>query len=299
MYIEIPRITANIMIRKNYLLIYNSKSGKKNFRKILLFIKNYVNKKNASYKFLNIERLDENIDFSRFDTVVAIGGDGTILSVLPYIVSKHINLGIIPCGTANLLARKLGIPKNINDALNLIFSGKQKLIDVGKAGEAYFVLRIGYGIDADIVNGASTFMKNRLGYLAYLIQGFRCILNLKQRVFEITTENQVFKVKASALIVSNSGNMFSSGFSIAPKSELNDGKLDIFVLYARNIREFLQVFWQIVFNRHKGGTNVLYGKTRYLSIKTSNNCHLDGEECDANGKVDITLLHNALSVIAP
>jgi len=287
------------MRSKNFLLVYNDKAGSGSFHKKLEYIEKLFREKEICFKSINIMDLNNTDRLENFDMLVAIGGDGTILSVLPYIVSKNIKLGIIPCGTANLLAQKLNIPKNIPQAVDILLNGTKKLIDVGKAGDAYFVLRVGYGIDADIVNGASSFLKNKFGYLAYLIQGIKCIFNLTPKSFEICTDNQCFKIKASAVIVSNSGNMFRDKCSIAPSSDVSDGKLDVFVLYARNIKEFLTVFYQILFNKHKIGSNVLYGKTHSISIKSANNkFHIDGEECSSQ-KVDISLIHNGLAVMAP
>lgn len=286
----------NIM---NIILIYNNKAGAGNFFKKLKYIEKLFGEKGIPFKSINIRDLNNDISFENFDTIVAIGGDGTVLSVLPYIVNKNIRLGIIPCGTANLLAEKLNIPGNIKQAVDLIINGSQKLIDVGKIGGSYFVLRVGYGIDADIVNGTSPFLKNRLGYLAYLIQGLKCIFNLEPKTFEIETDNKAYKVNASAVIVSNSANMFRNRFAVAPLSDISDGKLDIFVLMAKNIWEFLAVFGQIIFNRHKPCPNVLYAKSDTISIKSYNEkFHIDGEARQSQN-VDISLIHNGLAVIAP
>lgn len=287
------------MSSRNFLLVYNDKAGKGSFFKKLQYIEKLFCEKEICFKSINIMDLNNTVCIENFDTIVAIGGDGTVLAVLPYIVNKDIKLGIIPCGTANLLAEKLNIPKNIPQAVDILINGTKKLIDVGKAGNSYFVLRVGYGMDADIINGASSFLKNRFGYFAYLIQGIKCIFNLTPKSFEICTDNKSFKVNASAVIVSNSGNMFKDKFSVVPESDISDGKLDVFVLYARNIREFLAVFFQILFNKHKIGDNVMYGKTRSISIKSANNkFHIDGETCSSQN-VDISLIHNGLAVITP
>ena len=248
---------------------------------------------------MSITSLNEDFCFEDYETVVAIGGNGTILSVLPYIVNKNIKLGIIPCGTANLLAEKLKIPKNINQAVNILLNGTEKLIDVGKTDDSYFVLRVGYGMDADIINGATSWMKSKLGYLAYLIQGIKCIFNLSPKTFEIYTDKKCLKVKASAVIVSNSGNMYGNKFSVAPGDDISDGKLDIFVLFARNFWEFLTVFSQILFNKHKISPNVLYETSNSIRINSfDNRCHIDGETRFSKS-LNINLIPAAITVIAP
>ncbi len=284
---------------RNFLLVYNEKAGKGSFIKKLQYIENLFKKNNINFKLINILDLNKLNYVENFDTIVAIGGDGTVVSLLPHIVNKNIKLGIIPCGTANLLAEKLNIPKNIRQAFDILINGSKKLIDVGKAGDSYFVLRVGYGMDADIVNGASLFLKNKLGYFAYLLQGLKCIFNLNPKIFEISADNKCFRVAASAVIVSNSGNMFKDKFYVSPESDLSDGKLDVFILNAKNTLEFLFVFFQIIFNKHKISPNVLYSKVKNISIKSgTNRCHIDGE-ASFKKDIDISLIHNGLAVITP
>lgn len=284
---------------RKFLLVYNHKSGKGSFLKKIQGIKQLFSERQISCEFVNIMNLNNEVCFEKFDTVVAIGGDGTVLSLLPYLVRKNIKLGIIPCGTANLLAEKLNIPTDLEQAVEILINGTEKLIDVGKIGSSYFVLRVGYGIDADIINGADANLKNKFGYLAYILQGIKCAFNLRPKLFEICTDKKTYTAKASAVIVSNAANMFKDSCSVSPSNDISDGKLDIFVLYAKNILEFLYVFFQIIFNKHKAGSNVLYEKVRSVSIKSNNNrFHVDGEVYLPQ-KVDISLIHNGLAVIAP
>lgn len=284
---------------RKFLLVYNNKAGKGSFLKKLIFIKKLFLENDIDFDSINITDVNEKVFEVRYDTVVAIGGDGTVMAILPYIVNNNIKLGIIPCGTANLLAKKLNIPSNIPQAVDILINGTQKLIDVGKINESYFILRVGYGIDADIISGASYFLKQKLGYIAYLIQGIKCAFNLSPKKFEICTDEKSYTVNASAVIVSNAGNMFGNGFSVAPGSDLSDGMLDVFVLHAKNIIEFLAVIFQILFNKHRANSNVLYEKTNHITINSQgSNLHIDGELCIPK-IADISLMHNALAVLAP
>jgi len=293
------KTNEEIMSKGSFLLIYNDKAGKGSFNKKLALIEQVFNEKNLPFKSINIMDLNNQVRIDDFHTIVAIGGDGTVLSLLPYIVNRNIKLGIIPCGTANLLAGKLGISKNIKKAVDILLNGHKKLIDVGKTGDSYFVLRVGYGMDADIINGTNTFLKNKLGYLAYLIQGIKCLFTLSRKRFKICIDGECLNVAASAVIISNAGNMFENKFSVAPESDISDGKLDIFVLRANNFWQFLTVFGQIIFNKHKISRNVLYKKTNHLNIKSNDgNMHIDGEEHYSNN-LDISIIPNALSVMTP
>src|SRR3954467_15112005 len=81
--------------------------------------------------------------------VVAAGGDGTISDVAEALIGADVRLGIIPVGTANIFARELGIPLNLEDACALLDSQPNTTsIDAMKVGDQYFVLQIGIGIDS-------------------------------------------------------------------------------------------------------------------------------------------------------
>lgn len=304
------------MKNRKILLVYNNSAGKiagdGKLEEILKETGEIFRKHCLSFDFANFSELNSLVCKESYDTIVAVGGDGTVLYVLPHIVNKDIKLGIIPCGTANLLAEKLGIPKDIKKAAEIIIKGEKKLIDAGKINDSYFALRVGFGMDAQIVNGANALLKNKFGYLAYLFQGIKCVFNLSPKsveVFEISTKNLCFKIDASAVIVSNSGNMFGKRFSIAPQSDFSDGMLDLFILKAENIFDFMKVFLQILFNRHKPSSSVIYAKTDKIMIKSLSSLsksfspafsslHVDGEE-RVSSVSEISLIRNGLCVLAP
>ena len=152
------------------LAVFNINAGRKKAlkykKKLLIFLRENFD----GYKIINIDELCEE-QVNKFNTIIAIGGDGTINKVLPYLIGTENVLGIIPCGTANLLAAKLNIPENFDKALKLIKSGKICKIDAMDINKKASILRLGLGFDSDIICKTPQSMKNKFGYFAYFIAG--------------------------------------------------------------------------------------------------------------------------------
>lgn len=122
------------------------------------------------------------INIDEFDTVFAVGGDGTVNKVLPYLVNTDKTLGIIPCGTANLLASKLGI-NSISKALQVIDKEQIRTIDVITVNDKLSILRCGIGYYADIIGKTPQSLKNKFGYFAYFLAGIIFSLRLNNKGF--------------------------------------------------------------------------------------------------------------------
>ncbi|MFH0702745.1 MAG: diacylglycerol kinase family protein [bacterium] len=282
---------------RNFLLVFNNEAGKSCHKKDI--ITNYLTKNKYNFKIIDAKNINGQVDFSIYDTVVAIGGDGTVLKIIPYLANTNINLGIIPCGTANLFAASLCIPSNIQKAVNILLNGTATRVDIGKADNEYFALRVGFGYDADVVNGTKKLWKKKLGYLAYFIQGVINCFKLSNKSYKITIDNKILEVNANSIIVANAGNMFKNFFTIAPLGSINDGKLDIFILLARNFWEFLDIFIQILFGKHNLNPRVIYRQARNIKIESNyKNIHIDGEPY-YNSNLDISIIPKALMVMVP
>lgn len=284
---------------KKLLLVFNQKADRiraiKKFQTVLQLLDQY----NCTYEIEDAEGLSRRKNIETFDSVVAVGGDGTVLSVLGAIKGKDVKLGIIPSGTANLFAAGLSIPMNVRDAVDILFFGTEKTVDIGKAGSKYFALRVGIGFDADIIQGASAKLKNKLGYLAYFLQGIKNSFKLVNSKMRITVDGKTLEIDANSVIVANSGNMFRNNVTIAPNGSNNDGKLDIFILSARNFVEFAKVFYQVVANKHQNSSAVSYHQGRRIQIESDPiRAHIDGEPT-YNTKLDIQIIPNALKVLVP
>jgi len=117
-----------------------------------------------------------------FDLVVAAGGDGTVSDVIDGLVGSPAPLGIIPIGTGNLIARELGIPEDIDEAVSIVASAPHsRKIDAMKIDGRVFALNVSVGISASVIGGTSRKSKNRFGRLAYFVTTILKMFTLKPR----------------------------------------------------------------------------------------------------------------------
>ncbi len=116
------------------------------------------------------------------DAILACGGDGTVHEVLQSLVGTDVALGVVPLGTANALAANLGLNASPAKAIRKLLTADPVRISVGQisyrdaAGETcsrYFTVAAGVGADALFLSRLDPSLKRRLGYVLYLIEGFR------------------------------------------------------------------------------------------------------------------------------
>ncbi|GAA1634768.1 diacylglycerol/lipid kinase family protein [Microbacterium flavum] len=135
------------------------------------------------------------------DLVVVAGGDGTVRVVAEHLaaINSSVELGIVPLGTGNLLARNLDIPLNdISAAFTRVLTGQARPVDIGwvdldlAAGhERYgFVVMVGFGIDANMIAETNDDLKDKAGWLAYVESLGRALSATDIVPFHITADDQ-------------------------------------------------------------------------------------------------------------
>lgn len=281
---------------KNVLVIMNIHAGRKQGIKYKKDVLSFLIKKCQMFKFISIEDI-EKIDIENFDTIIAMGGDGTVNKVLPYIVNTDKTLGIIPCGTANLLAAKLGISSDIQKALKIINKENKNNIDVLSINGNYCALRFGIGYDSNIILKTPQTLKNKFGYFSYFIAGILFALRLKQKRYEIRLDKENNSIDATCIIIANAANMYKNIISVAKHSNPQDGLIDIFILKTDNPILFFIEFIRIILNIKRNNNRAIYTQAKEVSIKnTWLSCHIDGEKRKIKGDININILPKTLKV---
>lgn len=281
---------------KNVLVINNPNAGRKKAAKYKKLLIQFLLRKNCSFKTIEISKLTST-DFEEFDTVFVIGGDGTVNKVIPYIVNTDKVLGIIPCGTANLLAAKLNIPTNPKKALEIINHSVIKNVDVLKVQDKYSVLRLGLGYDSDIICKTPQSLKNKFGYFAYFLAGILFALRLKQKSYTIFFNDKKLSILATCIIVANAGNMYRNLVSISNNCNLQDGKFEVFILKVKNPITFFIEFLGIIFNYKNSNSKAMYFQTNELLIKNEfSTGHIDGEKQKFKDDIKINIVPKSVKV---
>jgi diacylglycerol kinase (ATP) len=129
------------------------------------------------------------------DIIVSVGGDGTIHEIVNGIIGKNISLGIIPAGSGNDLARTLGIAKEHREALQNINKGKDAWVDIGLAGERYFINIGGVGFDAEVVADMNNNMRFLRGTAAYVASVVKKLITFVPVHLEITIDGKSMQTK--------------------------------------------------------------------------------------------------------
>ncbi len=280
------------------LIVTNFNAGRKKALKYKKRVIDFVLGFTKSFKFADIDELKE-LDISPFDTILAMGGDGTVNKVLPYLVNTDKTLGIIPCGTANLLAAKLGLSMNINKTLRIIEKQNIKTIDTLKINEYLCALRCGFGYDSDIICKTPQSLKNKFGYFAYFIAGILFGFRLKKKEYKIEIDGEEYKENASCIIFANAANMYRNIVSLAYNSSLNDGLMDIFILKASNPITFFIEFLCIILQIRRNSNNAKYIKGKNVKIENSwQVCHIDGEKKNLKENINIEVTNNSIKVFS-
>ena len=185
---------------------------------------------------------------ARVDLVIAAGGDGTVRGVGSATRAHGIPFAVVPIGTANLLARNLGLPLlDAEAAVRIAFTGQTKRIDLGvldyrledgtEASRDYLVMA-GFGIDADMVAGTDKRLKRSIGWVAYvgpIVWAMRPRRGVALQVSidgATPTDQQLHSV-----FLGNCG-IITAGIRLLPDALMDDGLLD--VLTIRNVASWVQ-----------------------------------------------------------
>ena len=234
------------------------------------------------------------------DVIAVYGGDGTISEVASSMQSSKKILGILPGGSANVLAVDLGIPMDIEAACQLLCKkNKVVQIDAAKANDAFFVLRAGFGFEAQFVKTAERSVKNQIGQLAYALSGFQAFIETNAAVYEVEIDGKKFRCTGFALLVANSGSLGFPGFKMINEMDVSDGLLDAVLVRPADITQIFD------FENAEEGFKLPHplfehwqGKEINVRVKPEQAFQIDGEVCEGN-KLKAKIIPNALSVLVP
>lgn len=260
-----------------------------------------VTKTDGDYDFLRKKVKEEKIT-----DVVICGGDGTVNSVVKALQKIRVNIGIIPMGSGNGLAFAAKIPKQIPQALDVIFKGNAPATDAFYINEKFSCMLCGIGFDALVAHEFAK-KKNR-GLQTYIRVSTLTFFTAKPYSFEIKLKDGLLKTDAFFISIANS-NQFGNNFTIAPKASLNDGLLDIVIVKKMNkLLLPFSILYQLSGSNalqpvsdYAKNKNILYLQTEELSIRNVNNAplHIDGDPQDTSPEFSIRIIKNCFRLLRP
>lgn len=174
-----------------------------------------------------------------FDVVLAFGGDGTANEVARGLLDAgaRAELGLLPIGTGNGLARVLDLPIDPARAVAALAAGRTVAFDVVEvlAPEGIALLFLGAGLDADINRVADTAAKARFGFFAYVWAVLRRLPRLRGHRVALTLDGDTTHLNAHTVTLFNAGRLVLGGVPLGPDADPHDGRVDVAVLRSPDV----------------------------------------------------------------
>lgn len=233
------------------------------------------------------------------DLVVVGGGDGTLNDAIAGLIKTQLPLGILPLGTANDLARTIGLPLDPLAACEVLVQGEAQSIDVGEANGSHFFNVASIGLSVDITRQLTPEAKKRYGVFAYLFTAFDRTFRVRPFHADVRTENEVHRVKTVQIAVGN-GRSYGGGMSVAEDASIDDGLLD---LYSVEVDHWWKVFAltpSIMRGQQQKSmwVRALRGASFEITTRRRRPVTMDGEICTYT-PVKFRVLPGAVRVIMP
>ncbi len=206
---------------------------------------------------------------SEYDAVFSLGGDGTAMEVIGALAGKGPPVGVLAGGTGNVIARSLGVPVSIKRAVPLLLNGRESKIDLGLLPDGRrFAIGIGVGIDAMMIAETPATLKRRLGVLAYVIIGVRCVLRFDQFDVRLTIDGEVLESRASAVLIANFGTLLNELITLGDGIQHDDGLLNACIFSPRTFRDFVRITWRLMTRNFEPDPCLTYRSGREFSVET-------------------------------
>ena len=282
------------------LFVINAKSGNNNTDWVTL-ITNYFSKTDHTIDFYeltkdcSVQTIKDKIKLFKPQQVVAVGGDGTIKLVAECILKKKILLGILPAGSANGMARELGISNDPSKALNILIAGHSKKIHITTVNDHLCIHLSDIGLNAYAMK---KFENQRVrGMWGYFVASLKVLWQNPTMQTKMEIDGKVIKVKAEMIVIANA-TKYGNGVVINPIGKLDDKFFEVIAVKKISLHEILKmVFLKASYDPNK--TEVF--QTSELYMRSANRVHfqVDGEYLGKVREVKAIIIPNALHVIVP
>jgi diacylglycerol kinase (ATP) len=234
------------------------------------------------------------------ELILVWGGDGMVQRCVDVVAGTQATLAIIPAGTANLLATNLGIPKDIEEAVDVGLAGHARRIDVGRLNGERFAVMAGAGLDARMIGDADGGLKDRVGRLAYVWTGAK---HIREKPFRAKIEvdgARWYDGDASCILFGNVGKLFG-GVEAFEDAHPDDGVLELGVVSADGIREWAGTVARAVVGTAAKSPHAFTTKVHSVRIKLDRKVpyELDGGDRKKVRKLRVEVEPEAVRICVP
>ncbi|HET9647145.1 MAG TPA: diacylglycerol kinase family protein [Microlunatus sp.] len=239
------------------------------------------------------------------DLVIGAGGDGTIRIVADGLAGTGIAMGMIPAGTANLLARNLNVPLHEDAAVEVAVTGNSQTIDLIKITvddrEAeHFAVIAGIGVDAMIMDEVDDDLKAKVGSAAYFLAAGKALGRLPIDVTVHLDDRRPIRRRAMLCAIGNVSDL-QGNITLIPGARPDDGLLDVYIASPRRLRHWLQLGVRLATRRPRKDDQVdqWTGKKVTVTIDGTDNYQLDGDVIGKCTRLVAEVVPAALAVQVP
>lgn len=212
------------------------------------------------------------------DCVVVGGGDGTLNAAAYGVIEGEIPLGILPMGTANDLARTLGIPFDIDGAVQVIAGGRTRQIDLGIVnGEPFFNVA-SIGLSAELARQLTSDIKRRYGRMAYAMVALKVLSKARPFHATIISDTETVRVRTLQIAVGN-GRYYGGGNAVEKDAAIDDEHLDLYSLEFQKAWKLALMARSFRYGEHGAWREVRAVRAQEFDIRTrvSRPVNADGE----------------------
>jgi len=233
------------------------------------------------------------------ERVWVCGGDGTVTAVGAALLNSGIPLAILPGGTANAIARSVGVPARMTEAVKFAAEGPPRPFDALRVNGRISLLTAGAGYDSAIIATADGDLKKRFGILAYIYAALKHLGSTEATMFEITVDGTPAEHCAGhCLLIANIGKLFGE-IDLMPEALPDDGRMDIAVLTLGDLADLLSLSGHVLQGKQKQHPGSRFLTASKVEVKFGGplRTEVDGDVAGITDHITAEALPGALSLV--
>ncbi len=212
------------------------------------------------------------------ERLLVAGGDGTLHYAIQALAQSTTVLGLLPLGRADDFAAALGLPKDLDEALDVAVDGEVRRVDLGRAGDRWFAGIASVGLDGDACRIANADSGRLRGSLVYAIAGLRAWRTYVPIHARVTGPFGSIGEEVLIAAFANSPR-YGGGLRLAPSASIDDGRLDIVIVKRMSALAVLAALPALIRGKHLGHRAVRFerGVVVSLDCQPGTPLYADGE----------------------